>query len=407
MLCQFSFSNFNSYRDETTFDFQASELAEFQESLIEQDKATPLLPVSAVYGPNGSGKSNLLKALACAITIVVRPIVELKKARTENIFQQSTDTAPFAFDPACENLPTEFKLYFRIGENEYRYYIAILKDEITSESLYKKSITGKRPAMIFERENSAITLGPKIKRKTINTEVNPKMPYLSFLAINYSIPEIIEAQKWFESSIIRNYANPRVETAILLPDTKDKDSRWLGERYIASLNEMGIDINGFRYDSEQHEFYLKRTIHERDYELPFYAESAGTQKLFAALPVILIALEQGRLTIIDELDSKLHPKLLRYVVSLFTNPQINRRGAQLLFTSHDLSIMKKEVFRRDEIWFTALNKEHSSELYSLFDIRDEKNQHIPRTTAYDKQYLEGRYGADPYLRKILDWEAIQ
>ena len=109
----------------------------------------------------------------------------------------------------------------------------------------------------------------------------------------------------------------------------------------------------------------------------------------------------------DELDAKLHPKLLRYIVSLFKNPKLNTKGAQLLFTSHDLTTMKNSVFRRDEIWFAALNKEHSSEIYSLYELRQEDNTRVKSTAAYDKQYLEGRYGADPYLSNMLnggDWK---
>lgn len=106
------------------------------------------------------------------------------------------------------------------------------------------------------------------------------------------------------------------------------------------------------------------------------------------------------------LDAKLHPKLLRYIISLFTNREINKKGAQLVFTSHDMSTMKNDVFRRDEIWFAALDDNHSSELYSLYEIRKEDGKRINHTAAYDKQYLEGRYGADPYLRTMLDWEEL-
>ena len=106
------------------------------------------------------------------------------------------------------------------------------------------------------------------------------------------------------------------------------------------------------------------------------------------------------------MDAKLHPKLLRYVIKLFTTPEINKNGAQLLFTSHDLTTMKNTIFRRDEIWFAALNDENSSEIFSLYDIRREDNEHVNNTAAYDKQYLEGRYGADPYLRTMLDWEEL-
>ena len=170
------------------------------------------------------------------------------------------------------------------------------------------------------------------------------------------------------------------------------------------MNDMGIGITGYRFDQQSNEFYLQRTMHDTLYELPFSSESDGTRKLFAALPVILMALKEGRLVIVDELDAKLHPKLLRYVIRLFTNPEINKKGAQLLFTSHDMSTMKNSIFRRDEIWFAALDSENSSEVYSLSELRKENNDPINNTAAYDKQYLEGRYGADPYLKNMLSWE---
>ena len=137
------------------------------------------------------------------------------------------------------------------------------------------------------------------------------------------------------------------------------------------------------------------------YELPFSQESDGTKKLISALPVLLLALQEGRLVIIDELDAKLHPKLLRYVISLFKSKEINKYGAQILFTSHDMYTLKNTVFLRDEIWFAAETPSHESEIYSLHEIRGEDNDRIKNTAAYDKQYLEGRYGADPYLSNML------
>jgi AAA15 family ATPase/GTPase len=92
-------------------------------------------------------------------------------------------------------------------------------------------------------------------------------------------------------------------------------------------------------------------------------------------------------TMFERYDSKLHPKLLRYIIMLFKNPDISKNGAQLLFTSHDISTMKNDVFRRDEIWFAANNEEESSEIYSLYEIRKEDNTRIKSTAAFDKQYL--------------------
>lgn len=401
MLCQFSFQNYKSYKSETTFDFQATSIPEFSDSLLTSDKGSALLPVGVIYGPNGGGKSNLLLALSSLIGTVVKPIYDLEKNRQNVIIQHRVNYAPFLFDEESRNQPTEFEIFFRQGRNEYRYYLALLNDEIFSESLYWRAIGGKKTGTVFEREQSGIVLGSKFNKAGINRSVNPKMPYLSFLAINYDIPIITEVQNWFESCIIRSYANPVVDRQVMI--SQDKKVR---ERIIQALNDMGIDMTGYRFDEEERQLYTQRTVNGKLYELPFDDESDGTKKLIAALPVILLALEEGRLVIIDELDAKLHPKLLRYVISLFKNRKLNTKGAQLLFTSHDMTTMRNTVFRRDEIWFAASDENHESEIYSLYEIRREDNERINNTAAYDKQYLEGRYGADPFLSNMLtggDW----
>ena len=396
MLCQFIFKNFKSYKDETIFDFQAAALPEFKETLITTKSAPDLVPVSAVYGPNGGGKSNLLQALSCVISTIVKPVHELGKNRQPLILQQKVDAVPFLFDEVSADEPTEFKLFFLIDSYLYCYYIALKDDEVVSESLTRKSVTGKKTADLFDREKDKITLGYSINKKTINTNVNPKMPYLSFLAINYNIPEISEVMKWFESCIIRSYANPMVEHQIMLEKYVEYKNQ-----FIRALNDMDIDITDYRYDEDSKQLYMKRRVGKKEYELTFTEESDGTRKLIAALPVILLALREGRLVIIDELDAKLHPKLLRYVILLFKNKEINRHGAQLLFTSHDMSTMKSTIFRRDEIWFAADNEAHESDVYSLHEMRNEDGSRIKNTATYDKQYLEGRYGADPYLQNML------
>ena len=398
VISKFSFQNFKSYRNETVFDFQASAIPEFEESLIKRDKASPLLPVSVIYGPNGGGKSALLMALGNLISIVVDPIKQLQK-NTRLVLQQSVFTQPYLFDEKSRNEPTVFDLFFRTESNEFRYFLSIQENTIIDECLYRRTLGGKRTATIFERDRDTIELGASLRSKSINTEINPKMPFLSFLAINYNIPVISEAQSWFESCILINYANLLSESQIYLPTEKNQK-----QKFIMLLNDMGIDISDFRLDNATNNLFVSRNINKTKYEMDFVDESDGTQKLFSVLPYILFALQEGRLLIIDELDAKLHPKLLRYIISLFKNPEINKHGAQIVFTSHDLTTMNHSVFRRDEIWFAALNSSRESEIYSLYDIRNEDGTHINNTASFSKQYLEGRYGADPYLQNILNWE---
>lgn len=404
MLCQFSFKNFLSYKDETVFDFQASTIPELSSSLITMNNASPLLPVGVVYGPNGGGKTNLLKALACLISTVVRPIADLGKARESLILQHGVPCVPFLLDNHSKDEESAFQVFFRAGKNEYQYNLSILNDEVSSESLYWRAIGGKKTGVVFERDEAVINLGASINKSSVNTQVNPKMPYLSFLAINYDFQIIAEVIKWFESCIIQSYANPLVDRRVLIVDEAATK-----KRLIRALNDLDIDIADYRFNEDEKTLYTIRTVDGKNYELPFGYESDGTRKLLAALPIILLALRQGRLVVVDELDAKLHPKLLRYIIKLFHDPDVNKFGSQLVFSSHDLTTMKSDVFRRDEIWFACRSESHDSQIYSLYDIRDESGKHINSTAAFDKQYLEGRYGADPYLQNILgsEWNELE
>lgn len=396
MLRQFTFKNFRSYKSETTFDLQAASLPEFPESVLyggeSRRRGTGTLPVSVIYGPNGGGKSNVLSALACLISAVVDPVLQLRKNRTD-VFQYTVPCEPFLLDDSSCRKPTEFQIYFLRGNAEYRYRLSLFREEVLEESLQWRSVGGKATGVLFRRENGKVTPGASLRRKT-STNVNPKMPYLSFLAINYDLPKINDVQDWFQSCILRNYADyPCLDTSLLL----DPGIR---RQCIASLNDIGINLSGCRYDHAGRQFYTQRSLGGKTRELRLSEESDGTQKLIRVLPAVHLAISRGALLSVDEMDAMLHPKLLRYIVSLFTDPRVNTRGAQLLFTSQDVSTMKNTVFRRDEIWFSSVNERNESELYSLYDIRREDHQHVNNTAAYDKQYLEGRYGADPYLKNV-------
>jgi len=337
----------------------------------------------------------LLRALGCVISLITDPVYDLKKTRADVIIQQKSECTPYLFDDQSSTESTTFQLFFRVGSCEYQYQIEILHDNILFEMLYRRVLGASSAEKVFERDSDKITFG-LFDGQGINTAVNEKMPFLSFLAINYSIPVITEVITWFEECIVQDYANPMMEKGLLL--SKEPTFK---KKLITMMNDMGIDISGYRIDSQRDEFLLQRTLQGKMYELPFLNESDGTQKLFVALPVIWIALQEGRLIVIDELDAKLHPMLIRYIIRLFTNPKINKKGAQLLFSSHNIFAMKNNLLRRDEIWFAELNENNCSELYSLSELRDENDIPIDYTAAYDKQYLDGRYGATPYLRNIL------
>ena len=149
---------------------------------------------------------------------------------------------------------------------------------------------------------------------------------------------------------------------------------------------------------------LRHEVGGKAYELRLSEESAGTQKLMGLAAYLMTALERGGTVVVDELDAKLHPKLLRYVILLFKDPEVNKSGAQLIFSSQDVSTMRNDVFRRDEIWFAARGEGEASQLWSLADIHEANGNLVSKNAAFDKQYLSGRYGADPYLTRIEEWD---
>ena len=170
-----------------------------------------------------------------------------------------------------------------------------------------------------------------------------------------------------------------------------------------------LDILDFRVEEKEHDRIEVFTKHEVDgykAELNLSDESSGTKKLFRLLPFIAESLIDGTTLVIDELDAKIHPVLLRHIIMLYNDMEVNRKGAQLIFTSHDLSTMNSEVFRRDEIWFVAKGNGQNSKLYSLVEFKNSKGESVRKDAKFDKQYLEGKYGADPYLRKIIDWGTV-
>lgn len=408
MLCQFRFKNFASYRDETVFDMQATDIEEFRDSLIPSpgDKFSALLPISVIFGPNGGGKSNALDALAAFISHVMLPIATSTNYR--NPFgMYLAQYKPFLLDDNSKDTPTEFEIFFRTKTAQYQYELSLLAGTVVSESLsaVKTPCKRRRSALLFERVGSQIELGSALKRANAQN-VSELIPYLSFLSINYSFPEIQDVIDWFKRCCIINFGVPDRDHRFY-PFVNDPDIKPM---LLAVLSDLDIPISDYEIQEEtdgsgetKHKLTTTHTVHEQAFQLDINSESEGTVKLLSVLPGVIVSLVSGGFLLVDELDAKLHPRLLRYLIELYTDPTLNTRHAQLVFTCNDISIMKNDLLRRDEIWFAARDDEGSSELWSLYDIQDVNGNRVKNTAAYDRQYLAGRYGADPYLKKMMNW----
>ena len=406
MLCQFTVKNFKSIRDEVTFDMQAAAISEHEDRIIKDNDGELYLPVSAIYGPNGGGKSNVLEALNSLVTKVLRPLYATSNNEEIAIKMKKFVIESFAFDEKTINEPTEFELFFRTSLAEYRYELIVKKDVIEYERLDRIKLETGRKSALFERNEDEIILKGAFAALKTSDELSDTLPLLSYLGIAYSKNEVVkDVIDWFDEGIsFLNYGNPIQELQMAISKSED-----IKKLMLQMFQEMDLDIVNFRVEEKENdriEVFTKHIVDKYEAELNLSDESSGAKKLFGLLPFIAKSLLRGTTLVIDELDAKIHPVLLKYLIMTFSNMEKNKKGAQLIFTSHDLSTMNSEVFRRDEIWFVAKGNHQNSKLYSLVEFKNEKGESVRKDAKFDKQYLEGKYGADPYLRKIIDWGIV-
>lgn len=406
MLCQFTVKNFKSIRDEMTFDMQATAISEHEDRVIKDKDGELYLPVSAIYGPNGGGKSNVLEALHILAAKVLRPLYATDDNSYHPFQMKKILIEPFAFGAEEKEAPTEFELFFRTKTAEYRYVLTVKKDIVLYERMDRVKLDTGRRSALFERSDEGIELKGVFAKLKISDELSETLTLLSYLGITYRKNEVIkDILNWFGYGIdFLNYGNPIQELRMAIANSDDVKSLVLD-----MIQEMDLDIVNFRVEemeNERIEVYTKHIVDGYESELNLSDESSGTKKLFGLLPFIADGLASGTTLVIDELDAKIHPVLLRHIIMMFNDMEINRHGAQLIFTSHDLSTMNSEVFRRDEIWFVAKGNRQNSKLYSLVEFKNDKGESVRKDAKFDKQYLEGKYGADPYLRKIIDWGKV-
>lgn len=405
MLCQFTVKNFKSIRDEMTFDMQATSISEHEDRIIKDADGELFLPIAAVYGPNGGGKSNVLEAMFTLVIKILRPLYATEDGKEGVLSMKKIMVEPYAFSD-CKNEPTEFEVFFRTKLAEYRYILHVKRDIVVYESLDRVKLETGRRSALFVRDEESVTLKGAFAKLKVSSDLSKTLTLLSYLGIAYKGNAVVkDVLEWFESGIdFLNYGNPRQELAMAV-----SKSEKVKNLMVDMMQEMDLDIVGFRVEEKEDEVvdvFTKHLVGDIETELNLSAESSGTKKLFGLLPFIALSLLSGRTLVIDELDAKLHPKLLEHIIKMFVDLNVNTKKAQLIFTSHDLSTMNNEIFRRDEIWFVAKGNAQNSKLYSLVEFKNDKGESVRKDAKFDKQYLEGKYGADPYFRRIIDWERI-
>jgi AAA15 family ATPase/GTPase len=410
MIIEFSITNFRSIHQKQVFSMAANAARSKADNVFEQPisngEKVSLTKAAVIYGANASGKSNLVRGLQALQMLVTNLFPDIE--------EPIKSYKPFLFDTASAKAPTTFEIIFIARNKEkYRYEITFNQDEILKEMLF--SYPKKQARNLFTRPFEKNEKDPNLHIGRLGKElgnkkykVHKKLPLLSLFGVAQDYhTDISIVYSYFKEFVIfvspHFYANPR------LPQLENELEKNKLERLIRACDTQ---IQGLRIvesaltDSENSisrthkDLLAKHIVFEQGktvglYELPFNEESLGTNRLLGLGQFILKALEKGHLIVFDELDSSLHPYVSRFLVKLFFNSTSNPNNAQLIFTTHEPSILDKDLLRADQIWFTEKTAQGATEFFSAQDF-DGVREDMP----FDKWYMEGKFGAVPHISEI-------
>lgn len=402
MLLEFRVKNFQCLRDEQVFSMVAStDKTLLKANTIQTGlKAAPyVLRSGIIYGANASGKSTLIKAFTTFISII--------KSSAQWEPNASISVIPFFFSMENLTAPTEFEITVLIGSVRYQYGYACTDERITEE--YLRVYTNARPQTLFQRKHDPETeedqyiWGAALKgqKESWRRQTRPNSLFLS-TAITFNSQQLLPL--WEEFTRISILSSERIEyyftKNIALLAKNDLLKRRICEMLTAADIKI-VDIKIYEnkpkiLDKEKE--YTVLFAHETEngvIPLTRELESHGTVTLFTYLLPILISLELGCVLCIDELGANLHPLLIRHILSLFQSPKSNPKGAQLIFTSHDISLLQEvgNLFRRDQIWLVEKDTKQASDIYSLAEFKQGKGEDL------SLNYLQGLYGGIPLLNE--------
>ena len=425
MIHSLSIQNFLSFKEVVTFSFEATKDKKLDDfHVVEVAKGVRLLKLGIIYGANASGKSNLINAFEFLKDFWFTTI----DSKDEN-----TGVIPFLLDAKTSKKPSKFKLVFFVGGIKYLYILEISENFVLFEKL--DYYPGTQPANIFERklENnvSKIIFGPKIKVSQIaKNEIAIKcLPNMSFFAaynqVNTLIKDVHSAIDWMSNQFM-DTVEPKTRLVNYVEGLISENSEIKGN-ILSYLQRADFNISNVNVEIEKEDipdFFIsnilesnvpteekerikkERTINvtkttfehkvinedqaESYFSLPIELQSEGTLRIFGLSGAILTTLKRNAFLAIDEIESKLHPRLIEFVIERFLRES---EQAQLLVTTHyDGLLEEDDLLRKDNIWFTEKNKDASTNLYSLSDFKA-----VNRITSLQKAYKFGKFGAIPNI----------
>lgn len=396
MILEFYVSNYLSIKDGLKISFVATSLkdslSESNDMIALSDTGLMLLRSAVIYGANASGKSNVLKAMAFYRHFITD---SFKNSQAGEVI----DVENFRLNATSIYEPTTMEATFIVGDFIYRYGFEVDSKVVRSEWLYQR--TNKKRAKeieIFYRteEKTSVHQKSPLLLELVNKRMVRDNALLLSAAAQFNEPKAVNILQWM-NDIRVIFGNEEEKLWNQAIKSLDDENLRLRITNFAKYADLGIESivkidnrivsNHRQFDDEGRE--------TSDVAFSFSGnESEGTIKYFSLSYPIIDTLDNGKLLIIDELDSKLHPLLVRKIISLFNSAKTNPKGAQLLFTTHDTFLLSAGMFRRDQIWFTQKDSFGATEAYSLVEYKVRSN------TLFERDYLLGKYGATPIIGEM-------
>lgn len=399
MILEFCATNFLSIKDELKLSFVSTPLKESSaepNDLYElSDTGISLVRSAIIYGANASGKSNVLKAFAFYKRFITD---SFKDSQAGEVI----DVENFRLNATTIDEPTSLEATFTDGEYIYRYGFEVDSQKVQMEWLYRRACKKRaKEVELFYREDGVTSVHPKsqLLQELVNKKMVRSNALLLSTAAQFNETTAVNILRWLSDTQVLFCSEDEVlwQNAI-----KYLDDEKLRERITAFARYADLGIENItkidnrivsrhrQYDDEGREVNNVAFSFSRN-------ESEGTIKYFSLAYPIIDALDNGKRVVIDELDSRLHPLLVKRIVALFNDARTNPKGAQLLFTAHDTYLLSAGLFRRDQVWFTQKDNFGATELYSLAEYK------VRSTSPFERDYLLGKYGATPL---IGDMESI-
>lgn len=419
MIIEFFVENFRSIKTRQAINLTKMKGSEEVDNSFELPDPVnlALLRSAAFYGANASGKSNLMMALQTMKRIVMTSAKETQRG-------ELLPVVPFRLSKNTANAPTEFEIVFIQNGVKYQYGFSLTQERIKDEWLF--AYPKGRPQRWFIRaydENkkdyewdfSSYFQGQK---KLWQDSTKHNSLFLS-TAVFFNSEQLAPVFDWFSNRLKVASISGWTQDFTVEMCKNDAEKK----EVMQFLKSADLDISDIKLESakveellfpddmpesikssvlknlKDKEFINVKTIHKTDDGEDVYFdlndESDGTRKLFSFAGPWIDSLKNGNVLFIDELHDSLHPKIVRFLIGLFNNKKTNPHDAQLIFTTHETSVLDQQVFRRDQIWFCHKEKDQSTIIYPLTDFSPRKG-----TENIEKAYLSGRYGALPFISNL-------